>query len=76
MALQEDVQTLLQKEMDRKDFLRHLGIGLASIVGITAVLTTISNLGSGQKQQGQAYGYGSGVYGGKAGSESSPASRS
>jgi hypothetical protein len=63
MALHEDVQTLLQKEMDRKDFLRHLGIGLAAIIGITTVLKTISSLGSSdQKQQGT--GYGSGVYGG------------
>lgn len=63
MALHDDMQTLLQKEMDRKDFLRHLGVGFAAIVGITTILKTISNLGgSDQKQQGT--GYGSGVYGG------------
>lgn len=62
MTIQNDMQKLLQKEMDRKDFLKHVGIGFAAIVGITTVLKTVSNLsGNGQKQ---SVGYSSGVYGG------------
>jgi hypothetical protein len=48
--------------MDRKDFLKHVGVGFAAIVGITTILKTVSNLsGNGQKQSA---GYSSGVYGG------------
>ncbi|HMH70095.1 MAG TPA: hypothetical protein VK502_01755 [Candidatus Saccharimonadales bacterium] len=62
MNIQDDMQTLLQKEMDRKDFLKHVGIGFAAIVGITTVLKTVTSLsGNGQKQ---SVGYSSGVYGG------------
>ena len=63
MTIQDDMQKLLQKEMDRKDFLKHVGVGFAAIVGITTVLKTVSNL-SGNDKQKQGYGYNSGVYGG------------
>lgn len=64
MAIQEDVQKLLQKEMNRKDFLKHVGIGFAAIVGITTVLKTVTNLGSSENQKQSSLGYSSGVYGG------------
>jgi len=63
MDLRSDVETLMQKEMDRKDFIKHVGIGFAAILGITTVLKAVNSLsGNGQKQ---TVGYSSGVYGGQ-----------
>lgn len=69
MDLRNDVETLMQKEMDRKDFIKHVGIGFAAILGITTVLKTISSLGGGQKQ---TVGYSSGVYGGQTAKADTP----
>lgn len=63
MTMQNDMQKLLQKEMDRKDFLKHVGIGFAAIMGVTTVLKTINTL-SGNDQKKQTVGYSSGAYGG------------
>lgn len=60
MNIQNDMQKLLQKEMDRKDFLKHVGIGFAAILGITTLLKTISSLSGNQSKTG----YSSGAYGG------------
>lgn len=62
MTLQTDVQALMQKEMDRRDFIKHVGIGFAAILGITTILRTMNSLGSNQKQ---TVGYSAGAYGGK-----------
>lgn len=61
MNLQSDVQTLLQKKMDRREFIKHVGIGFAALVGVSAVLRTMSSM-SGNKAQ--SVGYGASVYGG------------
>ena len=53
------VNELLQKRMDRKDFLKHVGIGMAVLTG-TAGLIKMFRPG----QQSAAAGYGSSVYGG------------
>jgi len=55
--MQTQIQDLLQKEVSRKEFLRHLGIGLISIMG----LSTLVKL-SGYKHH-DAHGYGSSPYG-------------
>ncbi len=60
--MKPDVNKLLQKRMDRKDFLKHLGIGFAAITGVATVfkaVTTMTNSGTVSK------GYGSSAYGGK-----------
>jgi len=69
MNIQNDMQSLLQKEMDRKDFLKHVGIGFAAIMGITTVLKTVSTL-SGKKEH--ILGYSSGAYGGEKSETSTP----
>lgn len=61
MNIQSDVQTLLQKKMDRREFIKHVGIGFAALVGVSAVLRSMSSMG-GNKQQ--STGYGGSVYGG------------
>lgn len=59
MNLQSDVQTLLQKKMDRREFIKHVGIGFAALVGVSAVLRSMSSMGN-----KQSVGYGASVYGG------------
>ena len=60
MNIQNDVQTLLQKKMDRREFIKHVGIGFAALIGVSAVLRTMSSLGGNK----QTPGYSAGVYGG------------
>jgi len=57
-SIKNNLQQLMEKDMDRRDFLVHLGIGFASILGISAVLKTLSHLGSPSKSS-TSYGYGS-----------------
>ena len=61
MSIQEDVQALLQKEMDRKEFIKHVGIGFAAIIGLTTILKTINSMSGNNKK---LLGYSSGAYGG------------
>lgn len=61
MNIQNDVQTLLQKKMDRREFIKHVGIGFAALIGVSAVLRSMSSM-SGSKQQ--TVGYGTSSYGG------------
>jgi len=63
MSIQEDVQALLQKEMDRKEFIKHVGIGFAAIIGLTTILKTINSMSGNSKK---SLGYSSGAYGGDA----------
>lgn len=61
--IKTQIVELLQKEMDRKDFLRHVGIAVAVIVGLPTLLSALSRLQSGSIKQ-QTVGYGSSSYGG------------
>lgn len=58
--MKPDVDSLLQKKMDRKDFLKHVGIGFVVLTGATTLIKTLNSLGS----QPQNRGYGSAAYGG------------
>lgn len=58
----EVVEKLLQKQMDRKGFLKHVAIGFAALTGIAAVVKTLGSMGS--TETAQAKGYGSSAYGG------------
>ena len=55
---------LLEKEMDRKDFLRHVGVAAAVSVGIPAILGALGRLQTGSQQPNRQVGYGSSAYGG------------
>lgn len=62
--MKDELNSLLQKKMDRKDFLKHVGIGFITITGVTTVLKSMNNLAD-TKKSGKALSYSSGSYGGK-----------
>ena len=52
------VEELMQKRMDRKDFLKHVAMGVAVLTGTAAIVKAF-------KPQQRANGYGSAAYGGR-----------
>ena len=60
--MQSQFNEILQKRMDRKDFLKHVGIGVAALTGVTALIKTL-NPGSSVKEA--TGGYGASAYGGQ-----------
>lgn len=56
--MKNNLDSILQKRMDRKDFLKHVGIGMAALMGFTAL---IKALNPGSKSTGA---YGASAYGG------------
>ena len=58
----DDLQDLLGKEMDRKQFLLIIGTGFASLFGISRIIKLLS---SNHNQTSNSLGYSSGDYGGK-----------
>lgn len=66
MAIKQELNTLLTKKMDRKDFLKVVGVGVIAATGIGTLLRTI-NPSQSQTRVGSAsnaQGYGSSAYGG------------
>jgi hypothetical protein len=61
--MKDELDSLLQKEMDRKSFLKHVAIGFAALTGVAAALKTLNSIGGGARTQN--LGYGSSTYGGK-----------
>jgi predicted secreted protein len=57
MAVPTQMNELLQKRMDRKDFLKHVGLGVAVLTGVAGVLKMF-------RPQEQGAGYGASAYGG------------
>lgn len=65
MNLQNGAKSLLEKEMDRKEFLKLIGMGLVAVTGITSLLKTFSALNSDSSSStSSSFGYGSSPYGG------------
>lgn len=58
----EKINDLLHKDMTRKEFLSTVGLGLATIFGVSAVLRILTGKNIGI--QNNQYGYGGGSYGG------------
>lgn len=56
------LQHILQKEMSRKEFLVMVGLGLATLVGLSSLLQML-----GKRNPWQSSGYGSSSYGGSSG---------
>lgn len=62
--IKAQVGQLLEKEMDRKDFLRHIGVAVAVIAGVPTLLSAINRLQTGPIGDVRHVGYGSSAYGG------------
>jgi hypothetical protein len=58
--MQSNIESLLSKEMDRKEFIKVVAAGLVSVVGLGA----IGGLIAPSKSKGSTNGYGSSAYGG------------
>lgn len=59
--MKQDITSLLEKEMDRRDFFKHVGVGVVAMTGVAAILKTLNGVGS---PQARTVGYGASVYGG------------
>jgi hypothetical protein len=62
MELKKQIDTLLSKKMNRKDFLVRAGIAFLSVVGVF----NLFNISSRNNAKQATFGYGSGPYGGSA----------
>lgn len=62
----KEVDSILQKEMTRKEFLTTLGFGMAAVLGFSNILRFLFNKGhsSSRSATSASAGYGSNVYGG------------
>lgn len=58
------IDTLLRKEMSRKEFLATLGFGAASILGFSTIIKLLSGKSASDHLGHAARGYGSNTYGG------------
>jgi hypothetical protein len=61
--MKDEVNSLLQKPMNRLDFLKHVGAGIAAITGLAVVIKTMNSMGTASNRK-QSVGYGSSAYGG------------
>lgn len=60
------IQKLFTKEMNRREFLAHLGAGLLTLVGISGVLRALVEYNGKTSSRRRFHsGYSSGVYGGQ-----------
>ena len=58
--MKKDLQVLLEKQVDRKDFLKHVAFGVVALTGVTALTKSLNGFGTRQ----QTVGFGAGTYGG------------
>lgn len=68
--MQKQFNEILQKRMDRKDFLKHVGIGVAVMTGAAGLVKMLKPQEDGTQQTAstqshQAVGYGGSAYGGR-----------
>lgn len=66
MAIKEELNNLLTKKMDRKDFLKHVGIAVVAVTGLSAIIKTLAPVQTKQPSvaRSNSSGYGSSAYGG------------
>ena len=65
--IRADIDELLQKQMDRKDFIKHAGIAVVALTGLSGILKMLVNT-----QTNASNGYGSSLYGGAKRTDSAP----
>lgn len=64
--MNKQVDQLLQQRMDRKNFLKHVALGVAMMSGAASIIKTFQPQAGGTQagQSRNAMAYGGGVYGG------------
>jgi hypothetical protein len=60
--MKNEFDALLQRKMDRKDFMKHLAIGFVALTGLAAVLKSMNNPSGNRASSTNAYG--ASMYGG------------
>lgn len=60
MEIKKQIDGFLQKDMDRKEFLTHVGIAGLAVFGVSNVIKALSDQPNGR----QTSGYGGSAYGG------------
>lgn len=65
--MSRQIDELLAKKMDRRDFLKHVGVGTLALFGFGAVVKMLSSVEpkAVNNNKTTGLGYGSGAYGGK-----------
>lgn len=69
--MRKQIDELLAKKMDRKEFLKHLGVGTLALFGFGAALKLLGITNGGVQPttssagKGESLAYGASVYGGK-----------
>jgi hypothetical protein len=64
--MNKQINDLLQKRMDRKDFLKHIAIGVAVLTGGATLVKTLTSQQTGDDKKVADGGYGASAYGGSA----------
>jgi hypothetical protein len=59
MVIRENLTAILEKKMDRREFIKQVGIGLLALTGLSAALKIVT-----PTTQPSQLGYGSSAYGG------------
>lgn len=63
--MNKKIEDILNKKMDRKDFLRHIGIGALMLGGVGAALKAFDAFDTKKQPKKVSQGYGSMAYGGE-----------
>jgi hypothetical protein len=64
MAIKQELNGLLNKKMDRKDFLKVVGVGIVAATGVSSLIRTVNPPAQKAVSSASSQGYGSSVYGG------------
>ena len=65
--IKQSIARILSIELDRKDFLKAVGIGIVAATGVTQVVNSVVKQTSSSSVKPSAnFGYGASVYGGQA----------
>jgi len=65
--IKQSIARILSVELDRKEFLKAVGIGLIAATGVTQIVSTVAKQASSSApKQTMNFGYGASAYGGGA----------
>ncbi|MDB5162497.1 MAG: hypothetical protein JWO54_682 [Candidatus Saccharibacteria bacterium] len=63
--IKQSIARILSVELDRKDFLKAVGIGLVAATGVSQAINSVVKQTSSTPQRSVNFGYGDSVYGGR-----------